>query len=177
MDSKSSLRDYSIPLCVLTLQYLAVPTNPLPSINGICFPLLVLKYLANPKSIRWRFFPVFPNPITKFSGLISRCMIFLPCKVSILVMLYSANIKTVLTENLYLQALNNFSKFGPRRFRTIALYSSSLKRKCNLGNPGSSARSDSILASRDNVDEFLANLDSNLIATNSLLGLCNARYI
>ena len=79
------------------------------------------------------------------------------------------------TENLYLQALNSFSKFGPSRFRTMALYSSSLNRKCNLGKPGSSARSESIFASLDRVEEFLASLDSNLIATNSLLGLCKAK--
>ena len=34
-----------------------------------------------------------------------------------------------LTENLYLQALKSFSKFGPNKFKTIALYSSSLNKK------------------------------------------------
>jgi len=81
----------------------------------------------------------------------------------------------VFREKRYLQAANNFSKFGPNRFKTIALYSSSLNKKCNFGNPFSSASSESILASRDKVEDFLANLDSNLIATSSLVFLCNAK--
>ena len=81
----------------------------------------------------------------------------------------------MLTENLYLHILNSFSRFGPNKLRTIALYSSSLKRNYSLGKPFSPFKADNNLASLLKVEAYGVNLDSNLIATDSSCEICDAR--
>lgn len=49
--SRSSLRLYSTPICVLRLAYLAVPVRDLPSLYGMCWPVFASRYLlVRPKS-------------------------------------------------------------------------------------------------------------------------------
>lgn len=131
--SKSSLLDYSIyinkiisilwlpiPLCVLTLAYLAVPVKFLPSLYGICSPSLFLKHLANPKSIMNILSLVYSvPPIKKLSGLISLCMILSSCTFSILLIICIATMRTVFKSNCRLHEAKMSSRDGPNISITI----------------------------------------------------------
>lgn len=79
IDYISSLRDCYIPICVDIDAYLAVPVNYLPSLYGICFPYFIY-LLANPISTINIICVNYPLPISKLSGLISRCKKCLLCK-------------------------------------------------------------------------------------------------
>lgn len=122
--SKSSLRAYSIPKCVLRLAYLAVPVKVLLSLNDICLPVLGSLYLfANPKSIIYITCCYFWIPIRKLSGLISLCKNPFWWTNSILCNIWIAIIKTVFKVNFRLQYSNKSSRLGPKRSITRTLKS------------------------------------------------------
>lgn len=74
-DSMSSLRDCSIPRCVLMDAYRAVPVKFLFSLYGMWMWVLGSRYFfASPKSMMLTWFARLPKPIRKLSGLISRWM-------------------------------------------------------------------------------------------------------
>lgn len=135
-DSKSSLRLCSTPTWVLMEAYLAVPVKFLFSRYGMCMCVFGSRYFfANPKSIMFTWFARLPNPIKKLSGLISRWMNDFECTYSILETSWSANIKTVFSDNFRLQKLNKSSNDGPKRSMTMMLYSPSTPYHRTFGMP------------------------------------------
>jgi len=96
--SRSSLLLYSIPKCVLTDAYLAVPVKFFPSLYGMCSPVLgSLNLLANPKSITYTKCCFLLMPIKKLSGFTSLWRKCLECINS---NRYSYKIKLVNISNL-----------------------------------------------------------------------------
>lgn len=69
--SISSLLPCSIPKCVFSDAYLAVPVKFLLSLYAICFPSFSRYLFASPKSIKYILYPFESLPITKLSGFTS----------------------------------------------------------------------------------------------------------
>lgn len=150
-DSMSSLRDCSMPRCVLMDAYRAVPVKFLFSLYGMWMWVLGSRYFfASPKSMMLTWFARLPKPMRKLSGLISRWMkLFVwtysirdickhtkhrqefPAKCTEFPMLiasrvweptnWSASIRTVFRLNFRLQKLKRSSRLGPNKSRTMTL--------------------------------------------------------
>ena len=81
----SARTNIPIPKWVLMLAYLAVPVRFLFSLYGMCWWVRgSLYFFAKPKSMMYTRLPFLPSPIKKLSGLMSRCIKFLQCTYSIL---------------------------------------------------------------------------------------------
>ena len=122
-DSKSSLLLCSIPRWVLILAYLAVPVKPLFSLYLIWTPYEDIYFFARPKSkinILWEWLPI---PIAKLSGFMSLWMILLSWIYLTLLIIWSANIHTVLTLNFFPVFSKSDSKESPNRSMIITFLS------------------------------------------------------
>eukprot|EP00826_Nyctotherus_ovalis_P066027 TRINITY_DN9734_c0_g4_i2.p1 TRINITY_DN9734_c0_g4~~TRINITY_DN9734_c0_g4_i2.p1 ORF type:complete len:254 (-),score=-41.64 TRINITY_DN9734_c0_g4_i2:730-1491(-) len=81
--SMSSLLLCSMPKCVFSDAYRAVPVKDFPLLYGMCCPVLgSLNRLASPKSITYTTPECEPLPITKLSGFTSRCIKLRECTYS-----------------------------------------------------------------------------------------------